>query len=205
MSYREASGMSKRPSSIRRFLLGSKTAGFLTLHETEKAGFTGSFLITDLKGIPIEFRCTHPLKPDAVQRSLYGEALQSYIGVEICGKPLINAVKKKPKLLFVDKPFLLKLEDHAPCPTFFVQEIDEEDAGANPTRFDSAYHVEVIESRYNGFPPLELVTKGEVKPKTRELIEQLYYEVNIVESFERMKNAVGSLNQITSRVKSVER
>jgi hypothetical protein len=196
--------MSKRPSSIRRFLLGTKTAGFLTLHETEKAGYTGSFLITDFKGIPIEFRCTHPLKPDAVQRSLYGESLLSYIGVEICGKPLIDAMKKKPKLLFVDKPFLLKLDEHAPCPTYLVQEI-EEDANAKPERFDSAYHVEVIESRYNGSQPLELVTKGEVKQKTRELIEQLYSEVNILESFERMKNAVESLNQITSRSKSVER
>lgn len=197
--------MSKRPSSIRRFLLGTKTAGFLTLHETEKAGYTGSFLITDFKGIPIEFRCTHPLKPDTVQRSLYGEALLSYIGVEICGKPLIHAMKNKPKLLFVDKPFLLKLEEHAPCPTFLVQEIEEEDESEKPERFDSAYHVEVVESGYNGFQPLELITKGELSQKTRDLIEHLYSEVNILESFERMKNAVGSLNQITSRFKSVER
>ena len=197
--------MSKRPSSIRRFLLGTKTVGFLTLHETEKAGYTGSFLITDFKGIPIEFRCTHPLKPDTVQRSLYGEALLSYIGVEICGKPLIHAVKNKPKLIFVDKPFLLKLEEFAPCPTFLVQEIEEGDASAKPERFDSEYHVEVIESGYNGFHPLELIAKGELSEKGRNLIEQLYSEVNILESFERMKNAVGSLNQITSRVKSVER
>ena len=82
---------------------------------------------------------------------------------------------------------------------------EEEDESEKPERFDSAYHVEVVESGYNGFQPLELITKGELSQKTRDLIEHLYSEVNILESFERMKNAVGSLNQITSRFKSVER
>jgi hypothetical protein len=196
--------MSKRPSSLRRLLVGAKTAGFLTLHEIDDGGYRGSVLITDFKGIPIEFRCTQPLTPDAVQRSLYGEALLAYIGVEICGKPLLHAVKTKPNLLFVDKPFLLKLEEHAPCPTFLVQERAEDATEATPVHFDAAYHVEVLKARPDDLQPVELVTKGEVKPKTRALMEQLSAEVNIVEAFGRMKNAVGSLNQIASRAPAAE-
>jgi hypothetical protein len=196
--------MSKRPSSLRRLLVGAKTAGFLTLHEIDDGGYRGSVLITDFKGIPIEFRCTQPLTPDVVQRSLYGEALLAYIGVEICGKPLLRAVKTKPNLLFVDKPFLLKLEEHAPCPMFLVQERAEDATEATPVPFDAAYHVEVLKARPDDRPPVELVTKGEVKPKTRALMEQLSAAVNIVEAFGRMKNAVGSLNQIASRVPPAE-
>ncbi len=191
--------MSDKASSLRRFFLGSKSIGFLTLHETEKAEYIASFLITDFKGIPIEFRCTHPLKPDAVQRSLYGESLLAYIGVEACGKPLMKAMKNKPKLLFVDKPFLLKLDEQAPCPTIFVKEAEGEEAAPSAERFGSDYHIEVIESGYNGFEPLEIAKKGEFTPKTRELIGQVYAEYNILESFNRMKNAVESLNQLTSK------
>lgn len=193
--------MSTKGSSLRRFFLGSKSIGFLTLHETEGTGYIASFLITDFKGIPIEFRCTHPLKPDAVQRSLYGEGLLSYIGVEACGKPLIKAMRNKPKLLFVDKPFLLKLDEQAPYPTIFVKEAKGEEDSTTSESFGSEYHIEVIESGYNGFTPLEIVQKGEVTPKTRELIGQVYAEYNILESFDRIKNAVESLNQLTSRFK----
>lgn len=179
-----------------RFLLGTKSIGFLTLHEIEKAGYLGSFLITDFKGIPMEFRCTHSLKPDAIQRSLYGEALLSYIGVEICGRPLIRSTKNKPKLIFVDKPFLLKLDDHASCPIVLVREIDREEEHTISANFGLEYQIEVIEPRYKGFKPLEIVKKGEMKTKTKELVERLYSEFNILESFERMRKAVESLNQL---------
>jgi len=191
--------MRKKASALRRFFLGAKSIGFLTLHESEKTGYIASFLITDVNGIPMEFRCTHPLKPDAVQRSLYGERLLSYIGVEACGKPLMKAMKNKPKLLFVDKPFLLKLDEQAPYPTIFVKDAEGDEEAPTAESFGSDYHVEVIESEYNGFEPLEIVTKGELRPKTRELIGQVYAEYNLLEAFDRMKNAVESLGQLTSR------
>lgn len=196
--------MSERSAALRRFLFGTKTAGFLTLIENEDAEYQGSVLITDFKGIPLEFRCTHPLTPDAVQRSLYGEALRAYLGVEICGKPLLHAVKTKPTLLFVDKPFLLKLAEHAPCPTFLVQE-RVEDTVVNPSaHVDAAYQVEILPSRSNDQPSMELVTTGEVTPKTRALIVQLSVEVDLVEAFGRMKNAVGTLNQLAPRASAAE-
>ncbi len=196
--------MSKRSTALRRFLFGAKTAGFLTLHESPDTGFRGSILITDFKGIPLEFRCTHPLTPDAVQRSLYGEALLAYVGVEICGKPLLRAVKTKPTLLFVDKPFLLTVAEHAPCPTFLVQERTEDPAAEPPTPLDAAYQVEALPSQSSDQPSVELVTKGEVTPRTRALITQLSADVNLVEAFGRMKNAVGTLNQLAPRDPAAE-
>jgi len=196
--------MGKRSAALRRFLFGAKTAGFLTLHESADAGFRGSVLITDFKGIPLEFRCTHPLTPDAVQRSLYGEALLAYLGVEICGKPLLRAVQTKPSILFVDKPFLLTLAEHAPCPTVLVQERTEDAAEDPPIHLDAAYQVEALPSQPNDQPPLELVTNGEVTPRTRALIAQLSADVNLAEVFGRMKNAVGTLNQLAPRAPAAE-
>lgn len=66
--------------------------GFLSLIETEaKDGYLGALLVTDARGIPQEFRCTHPVKPTTVQKSLYGDTLLPHIGINLCGIPLIKA------------------------------------------------------------------------------------------------------------------
>jgi hypothetical protein len=184
-----------------RFLLGSKSIGFLTLHETENDGYLGSFLITDFKGIPIEFRCTHSIKPDAVQRTLYGEALLSHIGVELCGRPLISSAKNKPRLTLVDKPFLLKLNGHSSCPVMFVKELGEEEDSTTSENFGSEYQVEVIEPRYDRLKPLEIAMKADVKSETKELVGKLHSEFNVVEPFDRMGRAVEILIRRSSRFK----
>ena len=48
---------------------------FLTIEKTEnKGGYLGAILITDTRGVPIEFRCTYPIKPTLIQKPLYGES-----------------------------------------------------------------------------------------------------------------------------------
>lgn len=43
--------------------------GFFSLYEMpSKDGYMGSILITDAQSVPLEFRCTHPIKPNIVQR-----------------------------------------------------------------------------------------------------------------------------------------
>ena len=65
--------------------------GFLALYETSpRDGYLGAILITDLQGVPQEFRCTHPVKPTALQKPLYGNTLEPYIAVDLCGIPLIQ-------------------------------------------------------------------------------------------------------------------
>jgi hypothetical protein len=65
--------------------------GFLTLQETlNKDGYIGAILITDTGGVPQEFRCTHPVKPTVIQKPLYGDTLEPYIGVNLCGVPLVD-------------------------------------------------------------------------------------------------------------------
>jgi hypothetical protein len=67
---------------------------FLSYVETEKglAG-RGAALVTDHVTKPLEFRCTSPIKPNPVQRTLYGETLRSYIAIDLVGQPLIGATR----------------------------------------------------------------------------------------------------------------
>ena len=186
-------------SSVVQFFLGSTSLGFLTLHETENSGYVASLLVTNVKGIPKEFRCTHPIKPDAIQRSLYGTGLVQYIGVEICGRPLLRSVRNKPKIIFVDKPFLMNLEAHASTPIIFIKEIVENDPSILAN--NQGFQTEVIELT-KGDPPLQIIRREEIAPKTIAFIEEVSQAFNITETFERMRQAVQNLNQLDATFSS---
>jgi len=100
--------------------------GFWGLYETlAKDGYLGAILITDLRGIPQEFRCTHPVKPTTVQKPLYGTTLEPYIGVNLCGIPLIESIQNKPSLIMVNNEFLLDVRSKSNCPVIFVRRAGE--------------------------------------------------------------------------------
>ncbi len=70
--------------------------GFLALYETlSHDGYLGAILITDIQGIPQEFRCTHPVKPTIIPKPLYGNTLEPYIGVNLSGIPLIQSIQNR--------------------------------------------------------------------------------------------------------------
>lgn len=100
--------------------------GFLALYETSNHdGYLGAILVTDLQGVPQEFRCTHPVKPTTLQRPLYGDALESYIGINLCGIPLIESLQNKPSLIVVHKEFLLGVREASSGPVIFVRRAGE--------------------------------------------------------------------------------
>ena len=73
-----------------------KYLAFVTLSEVEDGVLRGGILVTDAHGKPVEFRCTSPIRPNTVQRTLYGGTLMPHIAVELVGKPLIQAVQASP-------------------------------------------------------------------------------------------------------------
>lgn len=100
--------------------------GFLALFETlSKDGFLGTVLMTNYQGIPQEFRCTHPVKPTVIQKLLYGEMLEPYIGVNLCGVPSFKSIQNIPSLIIVDKEFLLDIRKTISCPVIFIHRAGE--------------------------------------------------------------------------------
>ena len=74
-------------------MIENELLGFIILVENEaKDGYLGAILIIDQSGVPQGFRVTFPVKPTLVQKTIYGDSLESYIGVEMCGIPLRKSV-----------------------------------------------------------------------------------------------------------------
>jgi hypothetical protein len=169
------------------YIFGSKSVGFFTFNSVGD-GYAGAILITDFKGIPMEFRCTDPIKPDAIQLSLYGSTFFPHVGVELCGKPLIHAVKNKPKFVIVNQSYLLKLDSSSPYPVILVRKTGHQDK--NVDDLGSQYQIEVMKSRDNQTSAFEIISQRETIDKIQEHVQKLCTVIDIFEPFERIEKAV---------------
>lgn len=71
--------------------------GYLVVDGADEL-FRGASLITDFRGIPMDFRYTDPIKPSRLERILYGNALEVYLREELILESLLNAIEVKPTL-----------------------------------------------------------------------------------------------------------
>jgi len=86
--------------------------GFLIMEKTTREdGLITALMITDNKGYPLEFKATTPVRPSLVQKTLYGDKLEHYVGVELCGKQLVRQTGRKPKLIVIPETKLLDISD----------------------------------------------------------------------------------------------
>ena len=78
------------------------TIGFLGYHKFDGGeSYRGAILVTDEEGKPLEFRCTAPVRPTQLQRTLYGTSLLPHILTELIGGPLISSLREKPRLILI--------------------------------------------------------------------------------------------------------
>jgi hypothetical protein len=141
--------------------------GFLSLYETETAdSYVGGILVTDENGIPLEFKCTHSIKPTGIQKSLYGDKLKPYIAITLCGVPLLNNISSKPDILFIDIPYLLGLRAEISTPTFLIRRTGET---INLQTQEKEIEKHRIESESGQFQAIILQTHPENKEELKTL------------------------------------
>lgn len=95
--------------------------GYLTMTELSPGLYRGGLLLVDHDGKPKDFRCTSAIRPNAIQKVLYGGTLSGHMALELCGEPLLNAAPEMPGLLLVDDQQLLALRKEAGCPVIWAR------------------------------------------------------------------------------------
>ena len=177
--------------------------GFLSLYETSNHdGYLGAILVTDLQGIPQEFRCTHPVKPTTLQKPLYGDTLESYIGVNLCGIPLIESIQNKPSLVVVNKDFLLGVRSGSPGPTVFIRRAGEAIEIKTIGGSESKSKRERIDCSSGRFQPVVIIPHYEYADdinSAKEILERVFTYLDPIEPFERMAKAIEVLGKQDKR------
>lgn len=87
----------------------ANTIAYLTLTAVSPGLFRGGVLVVDTDGKPVDFRCTSAIKPNAMQKILYGNTLAGHMAIALCGQPLLDAVTCDPSVVLVARPGLLDL------------------------------------------------------------------------------------------------
>jgi hypothetical protein len=100
---------------------GTPLLGYLRIIEIAPNLFRGAILMTDLRGKPQDFRCTSAIKPNAIQRVLYGGTLSEHMALELCGLPLLKALPREPAVLLADRPDLLVLRQQTEVPMLWIR------------------------------------------------------------------------------------
>lgn len=169
---------------------------FLAIRPTKNDdGYLGAVLVTDSDGIPVEFRCTHPLRPTTPQKALYGEALKSHIFNKLIGGPLLHSITSDPLFCAVEDPAFLPLADGLAIPIVYVQRHGEMlSVAKNDTdRSDFSENPKRIDSERNGFQPISVsFHRGHEQEfeSIHEGLQQIFNQIDLFEPFERITTAI---------------
>lgn len=91
--------MSTKPSDLK--------LAYLTVTSPLPNVYIGGAMVTDGRGLPIEFRYTEPIQPTKIQQILYGQVLSAYIKREVILETLLKSVESKFKCLLVEDEHLV--------------------------------------------------------------------------------------------------
>jgi hypothetical protein len=81
--------------------------GYLMVASPMPNVYVGGLMVTDGRGLPVEFRYTEPIQPTKIQQVLYGQVLSTYIKREVILETLLKSIESKFKCLLVEDDQML--------------------------------------------------------------------------------------------------
>jgi hypothetical protein len=152
-------------------------------------------LIVNAFGAPLEFRCTSPVRPNLVQRTLYGSSLEPFMLVELMGKPLIGGLRESLDLLVVGEPSLLNLRRDGAHPTIYVR---PQGADLGGPRVAGDEHAMLIEPQSQRFQPVVVQVfpehAGDLEA-ARLILQTCSTHFDVMEPFQRILKALEKVHQ----------
>lgn len=76
--------------------------GYLAHFRSSQNYYYAGLLVTDVRGVPREFRHSEGVRPTLMQSTLYGDSLEQSLGADAMAPALMGALKTRPDLLLVD-------------------------------------------------------------------------------------------------------
>lgn len=174
--------------------------GFLTYVQPTGSSYgRGALLVTDDGTRPLEFRCTSSIKPNPLQRMLYGQTLRSYITVELVGEPLLSASQEKPLVLLVREPLFLSLRPKIKVNMVCLRRQGEQiSALIDEQESRNAEQPSILNCASGRFQPLTVTAapdhNGELE-SALEILRPIFSGIDLLEPFDRIEKVVAELDR----------
>ena len=169
---------------------------FLGYSEFDK-GYRGGILVTDEWGKPLEFRCTSPVHPNPVQRTLYGETLLPHIAVELIGAPLLRTVEQKPEAVIIHDEIFFDVRRHSEVAVIRLRRQGEEVTVRDSNGTAKATPI-VMDSPSGKFEPIVIEAHREFSHDSAaygERLIELFGRWDLIEPFDRLTKALEYVHQ----------
>lgn len=76
---------------------------------SEEGLVRGGLMVTDGRGDPLEFQVATSIRPNRVQRAIWGDGLERHAIVELLGRPLLRELQHRPQLALTNRIEALEL------------------------------------------------------------------------------------------------
>ena len=168
---------------------------YFGIHRTNgNDGYVGGILVINDKGIPRDIRFTHPISPNAAQRTLYGNTLEPHIFVELIGSQLVSALAVSPLCCVVEDASLLDLSEHVALPIVHIEPANA--PRASNGRSEGAYR---LDSGISGDRPVNIkVVQATDEEVIRDILSRISAHHDLLEPFDRIATAVELLPSMDS-------
>lgn len=169
---------------------------FVSLAGVDDDVMRGGILVTDASGKPVEFRCTSPIRPNTVQRTLYGSTLMPHIAVDLVGAPLVLAVQASPDVVLVQQEEFLPLRGRCEKPLLLARRQGEEIQLAH----DSCRKrpEELLSNPSGKFAPVVVTCHWDYPDdmlECRDRLGRVFSNCDLVEPFERVRAALTTVHE----------
>lgn len=173
---------------------------FFSLCETSITGsYVGAILLTDTSGFPVEFKCTHSLKPTKIQRSLYGEKLKPFLALNLCALPLHKSLVSAPSIVFVNQPYSLSIRKDILTPVLYVHKADK---SINKTDKEDCRII--LKHKKNLYSPVIVECHPDLPEdvtNSSQLLTELFNKFDLSECFERISKSVEIMGNTDNKFK----
>jgi hypothetical protein len=175
--------------------VGSPQIGYLSILPHAEFGYFGGYLVLDSRGRPLEFQCTAPVRPSRAQEILYGPTLRCYVVGELIGATLLDKARFTPPFVLTDQLDALCLASQkglamaCTLPPRLAPDVDE----IAVSKDDLSERVEA-----GGFVFTFVPIGGLSAAEGAELLSRLSGAINLLEPFDRIREAIGEAQRITT-------
>ena len=162
--------------------------GFLALFDTEVGhGRCGAAMVTNERGVPLEFRVSEPVRPSPLRRAIYGESLWPYVEVELIARRLLAELRRLPALVLTNRIGVLDVTSYTTL--CFVTDADAFVQPSGAVR--RCHRLEAVGATHTALA-LVAATEAVLTP-CAEQVAKAMRQFDPVEAFARMETAYGEL------------
>jgi hypothetical protein len=165
---------------------------YLLVRDVSEESWSGGLLVTDRRGLPLDFRYIEPIHPNRLQKLIYGSALKRYLLLDAIAATLLKAANPNAEWIFTSDPMLLEMNGQTNGQFVAISNGENKPLnGVGEWRAEGPGKI-ILQVRPTG-PPARLLFEASSDEETEKIAQELSHlslEMDFAEPLDRVGEAL---------------